>query len=208
MRGYLRSLDLIRHRFSRVTVCLYWLEYQDAEIRALYEDAGYPIVTNGHRDANPAFLDNLCRNLSRHEYVTTNVVGTVAFYALYLSRKMFLWGTPMYASDAGEAARAGLVAIQEGRCSILHYDRFGDRCHRAVGEAELGSEFRRSPQDLKVVLGWDRDPRVIHAERATRRVLDRVWMWGREARTVAMSTGASVVGADRRRVRWARRQGR
>jgi len=50
--AYLENLERIRAGFDRISVCLYWLEYEERAVRDLYAGAGYEVVTNGHRDGN------------------------------------------------------------------------------------------------------------------------------------------------------------
>jgi hypothetical protein len=152
--AYLEELERIRRSFDRISVCLYWIEYEDRAIRALYAGAGYEVITNGHRDDNPDFIAKLSAHLARHEYITSNRVATIAFCALHLRRKFFLHGRAMTVSDESEEALRRFLEFQNEAFGVLTYDRFGDRCHAEIGDLELGAEFKRTPSELRRILGW------------------------------------------------------
>ncbi len=154
-RAYVDALEEIRGRFREVTVCLYWLEYANPDVHRLYQDAGYRVVTNGHRDGNPGFVAALSRHLAGHEYVTSNRIATIAFCALYLGRKFFLYGPPMSADEEQGGLAARNLAFEREAFDLLRYERFGDACHVEIGRTELGDEFKRSPAELRHLLGWD-----------------------------------------------------
>jgi hypothetical protein len=151
---YLEELERIRASFDRVSVCLYWMEYEDRAVRDLYAGAGYEVVTNGHRDGNPDFIAKLSGRLARYEYVTSNRIGTVAFCALHLRRKFFLYGGEMALSGESEEERRQYLTLQNERFGSLTYERFEDRCHAEIGDRELGAEFKRTPSELRRILGW------------------------------------------------------
>ncbi len=166
---YTAALEQLRTRFQEITVCLYWLEYEDPAVRAIYERAGYRVITNGHRDGNPEFVASLSRNLTDHEYVTTNRMATIAFCALYLGRKFFLYGPTMMAAEEGRVHGENLAREQE-EFGMLRFEEFDDRTHREIGERELGLEFRKSPRELKRILGWSFLGLPTLAARARRRL--------------------------------------
>jgi hypothetical protein len=153
--AYLEELERIRAGFDRISVCLYWLEYEDRAIRDLYAGAGYEVITNGHRDENPNFIATLSDHLTRHEYVTSSRIATIAFCALYLRRKFFLHGRAMTVADESEETLRRSLEFQNDAFGALTYERFGDRCHAEIGDRELGAEFRRTPSELHRILGWN-----------------------------------------------------
>jgi hypothetical protein len=137
--------------FGPITVCLYWLEYDNAAIREVFSRRGFDVTSLGHRDGNTKFLYKQRELLLRHAYVTSNRMSTATFYAMALGRKFFLHG-PFVATVASK----GLDPFQEWQeqhFGHLHYDRFGDRCYQALAEEELGLACKHSPAELKDVLG-------------------------------------------------------
>ena len=42
--------------FGTITVCMYWIEYEQAPLRSAFEGRGWNIVSMGHREGNPEFL--------------------------------------------------------------------------------------------------------------------------------------------------------
>jgi hypothetical protein len=156
MQTFARQL----HEFERVegfgpiTVCLYYLEYADPAIRGAFEQYGWTVMTLGSYASNPTFLDRLRDMQRRHAYVTSNRVATATFYALSLGCRFFLHGPPMGLSESQDPTGEEYDAWQRAEFPMLTLEGFGDRAHVEVGEAELGLEFQRSPEQLAELLGW------------------------------------------------------
>jgi hypothetical protein len=140
--------------FGPITVCLYHLEYADADIRSVFEQYGWAVTTLGSHANNPTFLDKQREMQRRHAYVTSNRVATATFYALVSGCRFFLHGPPMGLSESQDPTGEEYDAWQRAEFPMLTFAGFGDRAHTAVGEAELGLEYKRSPEQLAELLGW------------------------------------------------------
>jgi len=173
MRTYANAVEQLRERegFGPITVCLYWMEYEDPECRRLFEQRGFRVVTMGHREGDGAFLQRLQSAILEHAYVSSNRVCTAGFYALYCRRPFFLHGPPMGISEHEDPTGEQFDAWQRAEFPQLAFDRFGDRAHGATGDRELGLEFKRSVEDVKRLFAWrERDLLRRFGHRVTRRV--------------------------------------
>ncbi len=145
--------------FSNVTISLYWLEYENKDLVRYLERLGLKVVTMGHRDNNPAFLDNFRRHVSEHEFFGSNYYFTATFYALHMGMKTFV--LPSDFDLNWSDFRPRMDAVQETmieRYPQLLYSNFNGECHRWISDYELGVEYKRSPKDLRRMFEWS--PRV------------------------------------------------
>ncbi len=147
--------ELVADGFGPVTVCLYWLEHDDPEIRDIFVRKGFSVVTNGHRDDNLEFLINQRQSLLDHAYVTSNRVCTAAFYALAFDRPFFLHGPPAGVAQSKDPTGEQFAAWQQREFPMLCRDKFNGAPLREIGERELGMEFKRSPEQLRELLMWN-----------------------------------------------------
>ena len=140
MGGMAASIGELEARgFGPITVCLYYTEFSDPEMRAVFERRGYNVVTNGPRGDNPDFLLRQRDLLLSHAYVTSNRVSTAAFYALSLGVKLFMHGPAMGLSGSNDPTGERFDTWQRETFPELTLERFGDRTNRALGEVELDS---------------------------------------------------------------------
>jgi hypothetical protein len=172
------------HGFGPITVCLYWLEYEEAAIRGLFEGRGWTVTTNGHRDGNPSFLHRQRASLLQHAYVTSNRVCTAAFYALAMGKKFFLYGPVVGLSASDDPHGEEFGRWQKREFPELTWESFEDESHRDTGLRELGADFVLSPDDLRGLLGWS----LAGALRlAGRRAARECWKVGPLRRLMAAS---------------------
>ena len=60
----------------------------------------------------------------------------------------------LVALGESEEALRRFLEFQNEAFGALAYERFGDRCHAEIGDLELGAEFKRTPSELRRILGW------------------------------------------------------
>jgi hypothetical protein len=150
MTAYADALaELEREGFGPITVCLYWHEYEQAELRELFERRGCATTTMGHRNDNPEFLLRQHELIRRHAFVSSNRVSTATFYALTAGRPFFLHGPPVGLSESDDPTGEQFDRWQR--------EQFPDLCslepdferQRAIGEHELGADHLLSPEQLR-----------------------------------------------------------
>lgn len=156
MEGYAQALDaLVAEGWGPVTVCLYWFEYEQPDLRGVFEAHGFATTTLGRRDDNPRFLFKQRELVRAHGAVTSNRVATATFYALHAGRPFFLYGPCVGLSGTDDATGEVFDAWQRAEFPELCFDAFeaaGRPCHKALGDAELGLEFKLEPAALRAAL--------------------------------------------------------
>ncbi len=156
LRDYAEALgQLERDGFGPITVCLYWLEHSEPRIRAIFEQRGFSVVTNGHREGDPEFVFRQRASIRSHAFVTSNRVGTAAFYSLFSGRPFFLHGPPTGLLGMDDPDGSVFDAWQRREFPELTYENFDATAHPELGAVELGAEFRRSPEELRSLFGWN-----------------------------------------------------
>lgn len=172
---YADALIELRDRgFGPITVCMYWAEYDDPALRAVFSARGFEVVTAGRRDDNPAFLATLRGLIARHRLVTSNRVATATFYALASGRAFVLHGPCMGLAGGDDPDGSSYDAWQRAAFPALTLDAFDGTVHRDIGLRELGADHLRSPSDLRDLLLWQPGQRLAHTAALALRQLERV----------------------------------
>ncbi len=153
MTAYADALaGLEREGFGPITVCLYWHEYEQPDVRELFERRGYATTTMGHRNDNPEFLQRQRELIRRHAYVSSNRVSTASFYAIAAGRPFFLHGPPVGLSEADDPTGEEFDRWQREEFPQLYRDEHGEldfAKQRPLGAYELGADHVRSPEQLR-----------------------------------------------------------
>ncbi len=141
-----------------VTVCLYYVEYDNPKIRAVYENAGFRVITHGHRGnqwqgTDRHFLYRQLTELRRHSRVASNRLITAALYGVAAGCELAIYGDPMIL----EGAKKGFDGTN--LLKPMWPDFFGTTTDatkvRKLAMRELGADYVRQPQELKYLLGWE-----------------------------------------------------
>ncbi|WP_392423979.1 hypothetical protein [Barrientosiimonas humi] len=166
--------DDVRRREGDVplTMCLYWTDYENPDIRKVYEDKGFRVITHGrrgfmHRDGDPDFLDRQLAELRRHARVVSNRMGSALLYGASTGAEIGIYGDPMVLQR--DHAVLGGMARQRRLLPELHTDAVPREVARAVARRELGQDHLRPPAQLAALLGWDDEPRPPTAADPLRR---------------------------------------
>lgn len=141
-----------------VTMCLYYVEYEDDDIRRKYERAGFRVITHGHRGAqwkgtDRFFLHKQLAELRRHRRVASNRLTTAVFYGIAAGCEPAVYGDPMDFVGVkpgfnGEPLLKAWLPEMFGK----HVDL---ETARQIAHVELGADYLMSPQELRLTLGWD-----------------------------------------------------
>jgi hypothetical protein len=157
MNAYADALArLERDGFGPITVCLYWHEYEQVELRELFERRGCATTTMGHRNDNPEFLRRQRQLIRQHAFVSSNRVSTATFYALAAGRPFFLHGPPVGLSESDDPTGEQFDRWQRDSFPELAREPSIER-QRSIGEHELGAEHVRTPEQLRdlLLLGYE-----------------------------------------------------
>lgn len=161
-------LNQIRSCFNSVTVCLYYADYPS--LAPIFARAGYKVVCAGDvKDSK--FLYKLYVFLRQSEFFLSNNVMTGVWYALYAGCKVFL--QPINVMEIGQDGLKDnwykvnpivvdpTIKIHRGeslRAFFPHLIRDHTNPIKDVnlGARELGYAFKRRPEELKLLFGWNK----------------------------------------------------
>lgn len=140
-----------------VTVCLYFVEYEVPEIRRLYEDAGFRVISHGQRGAkwsgtDTNFLVRQLTELRRHERVASNRLATAVWHGIQAGCQPAIYGDPMElldikpGFDGEQLFRAWYPELYEADVDL-------ERA-RDLAALELGVTHMMPPDELALSLGW------------------------------------------------------
>jgi hypothetical protein len=140
-----------------ITVCLYWVEYEDAAIRRVYEEAGCRVITHGKRGfayqgTDTRFLYKQYAELLLHERVVSNRLSSAILYGASVGCSAGVYGDPMLLK--GEDPVYGGVERQQRRWPELHQELVPDDLVTTLAHAELGVRHRREPAEILDLFGW------------------------------------------------------
>lgn len=145
-----------------ITICLYWNEYRDAAVRAVYENAGFRVISHGYRgylwqDTDVHFLDKQLAELRGHRRVVSNRLGSALIYAASVGCEVGIYGDPMIL-DAERAALGG----REKQIRLfpeLHQPYVPQDYALALARAELGQDEMLCAEEVRSIFGWQDAPR-------------------------------------------------
>ncbi len=194
---YANSIEELARRIgcSDVSVCMYWFEHQDANLRSLFTSRGFTVTSNGHRDRNPDFLARLITTLREHSVVTANRICTALFYAMYLGIPGVLYGRGMGIRRGDDPFGEEHQKWEATEFPDLTLDRFDGSARSQLAEDELGQEFKLSPETLRELFGWSRSSSAIRLQR----FLEHQLFWRKENLGRRLSSAIHSVTAAARR---------
>ncbi len=140
-----------------VTICLYWLDYQDRKLVRSYQDLGFRIVCHGYRGdrTHPGtgdFLDRQLAELRRHARVASNRLSTALLYGASAGCEIGVYG-PEMEIEKEPAVYGGNNRIRR-LWPELHRTHVPVADAAAVAHEELGMDHVLSPAELAEVCGW------------------------------------------------------
>jgi hypothetical protein len=153
-----RLIDEIKEvETGPVTVCLYFIEYEQQEVRRRSEDEGFRVICHGSRGAkwrggSANFLDNQLAELRRHERVASNRLSTAIFYGTAMGCEPAVYGDPMELVGVKEGFNG--ERLLEAWYPELHGQHLDLQACREIADEELGRQWLLSPDEMVMVLGW------------------------------------------------------
>ncbi len=153
-----RLVDEIRAtETGPVTMCLYYVEYEQPEIRRFYEDAGFRVICHGQRGTKwqgttDNFLITQLHELRRHKRVVSNRLSTAIFYGMACGLEAGVYGDPMdYVGVKDGFNGQTLIEHTFPELHAVHIDRAAGEEH---ARRELGLDQLLDPTELALILGW------------------------------------------------------
>lgn len=140
-----------------LTVCLYWDEYRDKEIRKAYERMGVRVITHGmrgymYKDTDHWFLDKQLAEVQQHSRAISNRMGSALLYAASLGLDIGVYGDPM--TLEGDHAVLGGIEKQRRLWPEAHQAFIPEDYARRLANEELGTQELLSPAELRRLFGW------------------------------------------------------
>lgn len=141
-----------------VTVCLYYVEYENSAVRHHYEDAGFRVICHGQRGqwwkgTDRLFLYRQLAELRRHKRVASNRLSTAIFYGAAAGAEPAVYGDPM--TFVGAQAGFDGTMLLEKWFPELHGRHLDAERARAIAYRELGQDLIAPPAELARILGWE-----------------------------------------------------
>lgn len=142
-----------------VTVCLYYVEYDDATIRSTYERAGFRVITHGRRGVKwkggtSDFVYRQLQELRRHRRVASNRLSTAVFYGIAAGCEPAVYGDPMELVGVKDGYNG--EDLLEARFPELHGEVLDLATSVEIADQELGRRWVLPSAELACVLGWQR----------------------------------------------------
>ena len=140
-----------------VTMCLYYVEYEQDEIRQKYERAGFRVITHGHRGAqwlgtDRRFLHKQLAELRRHRRVASNRLTTAIFYGIAAGCEPAVYGDPM--DFVGVKPGFDGEPLLKAWLPELFGKEIDLETARRIAHEELGADYLMTPAELRLILGW------------------------------------------------------
>lgn len=150
---YAKYLD---DNYGKVTVVLHRYDFADVSIRQSYESVGHLVTTHGigtpwENGFNPLFLKNQRDLLSKFSKIVSNSVSTAILYATSLGLTAEIGGPIDYSVTNADDITA---QIGDGRVN-WNQEMSDESNQQKIWKNELGLDCKRSPHELKEILGWN-----------------------------------------------------
>lgn len=139
-----------------LTVCLQWMDFDDADTRAVYEGIGARVITLGRGASGAAgqtsFLTRQLEEFRKHDRLVSNRLSTAIFYGAAAGLEVGVYGTamtlekqvPYYESDI------------PGRWPDMHGETIDAGVAEATVQEQLGVDHVLDPAALRELMGWTR----------------------------------------------------
>jgi len=141
-----------------VTISLYYTEYERAEVRRSYEEAGFEVICFGKRGWNyegtdRQFLYKQLKAFRRFKRVASNRLATAIFYGVAAGCEPAVYG------DAMELEGDNPLFGGQTRIARLWGDMLGKEIDlptaRAITDDELGRAWMMPPAEMRMLFDWN-----------------------------------------------------
>ena len=149
--------NFLKDKYGLVTVVLHRYDYANTQVKQTYESVGHQVKTHGNgtpweNEFDPKFLKNQRDLLSGFLVVVSNVMSTPVLYATSLGLKSEISGPVDYSiTNADDKASQTGDGLTDWNSMI---NQSPD-----LWKVELGLDCKKTPQELKEILGWGSKPK-------------------------------------------------
>lgn len=148
------AAELLETEKRPVTVCLYWLDYEQVGVREVYESYGHSVVSVGSSRHNRLYLANYLKLLEGKDRVVSNILSTATIYSASIGIPTSIYGVNMGASPQA-------ITEYADSHSLIHLVGNQYEVTTKFARSELGWDELLSQQDLSKLLGWTGVRRTI-----------------------------------------------
>ena len=138
-----------------LTVCLQWLDADNAATRRAYEDVGATIVTLGRGTSgapgHERFLHRQLEMIGGHDRLVSNRLATCIFYGAAAGLEVGVYGTDMSLEGQTRYADSDLPR----RFPEMHAHAVDAGSARETWRHQLGENHVLEPAELRRLMGWD-----------------------------------------------------
>lgn len=149
--------NFLKDKYGLVTVVLHRYDYANMKVKQTYESVGHQVKTHGNgtpweNEFDPMFLKNQRDLLSGYSIVVSNIMSTPVLYATSLGLKAEIGGPVDYSiTNADDKASQTGDGLTDWNSMIVQSPD--------LWKEELGFDCKKSPQELKEILGWGSKPK-------------------------------------------------
>jgi hypothetical protein len=153
----LEYANFLKDKYGEVTVVLHRYDFANTQVKQTYESAGHQVKTHGNGTPwesgfDPMFLKNQRDLLSGFSVVVSNIMSTPVLYATSLGLKAEIGGPVDYSiTNADDKASQTGDGLTDWNSMINQ--------NPDSWKEELGLDCKKSPQELKEILGWQPKPK-------------------------------------------------
>ena len=72
-----------------------------------------------------------------------------------MGKKVFIYGKSMLSEIKNPYSNRNFNSKNENLYPELNWENFDHKCHMSIAFTELGLEFKKSPSELRKILGWN-----------------------------------------------------
>lgn len=150
----------LKEKYGNVTIVLHRYDFAEPTIRNNYESVGHTVTTHGvgtpwEKGFNASFLKDQRDLIQGFSKVVSNSMSTAVLYATSLGLTPEIGG-PISYSITNEDDKASQVGdgLTDWNTVLMKPDN-----QQKLWKTELGVDCKKSPQELKEILGWEPKPR-------------------------------------------------
>lgn len=157
--NHARLIDEIREtETEKVTISLYYTEYERPEVRRAYEEAGFEVICFGKRGWNyegtdRKFLYKQLAAFRKYKRVAANRLSTAVFFGVAAGCEPAVYG------DAMELEGDNPLFGGQARIARLWPDMLGKdidiEVARAITDEELGRAWMMPPAETRMLFDWN-----------------------------------------------------
>jgi len=150
--------QFLKDKYGEVMVVLHRYDFANADIRKNYESMGHSITSHGvgtpwEKGFDPLFLKNQRDLLSGFSRIVSNSMSTAILYATSLGLVPEIGGPISYTDTDDKASQTGDGSINWNEKIMQPENK------KELWKSELGIDCKKTPQELREILGWIPQPK-------------------------------------------------